>query len=86
VANVDATPHTGAEEWPGLLADQLCRPVRWRPTLEHLGTAPGEGPVALVEVGPGGVLTGMARRTLPDARALTVSEPDHVEAVLAALA
>ncbi|MCI3948859.1 MAG: hypothetical protein K0R11_793, partial [Acidimicrobiales bacterium] len=32
-----------------------------------------------------GVLTGMAKRTLPGARALTVSEPDHVEAVLAAL-
>ena len=85
VANVDATPHGGAGEWPALLADQLCRPVRWRPTLEHLGRVDGDGPATLVEVGPGGVLTGMAKRTLPGARALTVSEPDHVEAVLAAL-
>jgi [acyl-carrier-protein] S-malonyltransferase len=85
VANVDASPHGGAGEWSALLADQLCRPVRWRPTLEHLGRGGGEGPATLIEVGPGGVLTGMAKRTLPGARAFTVSEPDHVEAVLAAL-
>jgi len=85
VANVDAAPHGAGDDWQGLLADQLCRPVRWRPTLEHLGTAAGDGPLTLVEIGPGGVLTGMAKRTLPTARALTVSEPDHVEAVLAPL-
>lgn len=86
MANVDAAPHAAGDEWPALLADQLCRPVRWRPTLEHLGAAAGDAPVTVVEVGPGGVLTGMARRTLAAATALTVSEPDHVEPVLAALA
>jgi [acyl-carrier-protein] S-malonyltransferase len=86
VANVDAAPHGAGDEWRDLLAEQLCRPVRWRPTLEHLGTRAGEAEATLVEVGPGGVLTGMAKRTLPAARPLTVSEPDHVEAVLAALA
>jgi [acyl-carrier-protein] S-malonyltransferase len=86
VANVDAAPHGRGDEWRDLLAEQLCRPVRWRATLEHLGSAAGEGEATLVEVGPGGVLTGMAKRTLPGARTLTVSEPDHVEAVLAALA
>jgi [acyl-carrier-protein] S-malonyltransferase len=80
VANVDAAPHPSGETWAGLLTEQLCRPVRWRPTLERLGGG------VVVEVGPGGVLTGMAKRTLPDARTLTVSEPDHVEAVLTALA
>ncbi len=80
VANVDATPHAGADEWRDLLAEQLCRPVRWRPSLEQLGAG------VVVEVGPGGVLTGMTKRTLPEARALSVSEPDHVDATLAALA
>jgi [acyl-carrier-protein] S-malonyltransferase len=80
VANVDAIPHASAGEWAGLLTEQLCQPVRWRPTLEHLGAD------VVIEVGPGGVLTGMAKRTLPDARTLTVSEPDQVEAVLTALA
>jgi [acyl-carrier-protein] S-malonyltransferase len=82
VANVDAAPHGSGEEWRGLLTEQLCRPVRWRPTLEHLGAA---GSVTVVEVGPGGVLTGMAKRTLADARTLAVSEPDHVDAAVAAL-
>jgi [acyl-carrier-protein] S-malonyltransferase len=82
VANVDAAPHASADEWPALLADQLCRPVRWRPTLEHLGSG---GSITVVEVGPGGVLTGMAKRTLRDATTLSVSEPDHVEATLAAV-
>jgi [acyl-carrier-protein] S-malonyltransferase len=86
VANVDATPHGAADEWRALLAEQLCRPVRWRPTLEHLGATAGDDGATLLEVGPGGVLTGMAKRTLPAARPFTVSEPDHVEAVLAALA
>jgi [acyl-carrier-protein] S-malonyltransferase len=79
VANVDASPHASAGEWAGLLTEQLCQPVRWRPTLEQLGAD------VVIEVGPGGVLTGMAKRTLPDARTLTVSEPDQVEAVLTAL-
>ena len=79
VANVDAAPHSAGGEWRALLREQLCRPVRWRPTLERLGAD------VVVEVGPGGVLTGMTKRTLPDARALSVSEPDHVDATLAAL-
>jgi [acyl-carrier-protein] S-malonyltransferase len=33
------------------------------------------GTTQVVEVGPGGVLTGLARRTLPDAQALSVASP-----------
>jgi [acyl-carrier-protein] S-malonyltransferase len=79
VANVDAARHGAGSDWRELLTEQLCRPVRWRPTLERLGAD------VVVEVGPGGVLTGMTKRTLPGARALSVSEPDHVDATLAAL-
>jgi [acyl-carrier-protein] S-malonyltransferase len=80
VANVDAAPHPSGDEWPGLLTEQLCRPVRWRPTLERLGAD------VVIEVGPGGVLTGMAKRTLDGARTLAVSGPDDVDDALAALA
>jgi [acyl-carrier-protein] S-malonyltransferase len=86
VANVDAEPHEAADDWRTLLADQLCRPVRWRPTLERLGALAGGDPLLLVEVGPGGVLTGMAKRTLATARTVSVAEPDHVAAALAELA
>jgi [acyl-carrier-protein] S-malonyltransferase len=75
VANVDARAHPGPEEWPGLLSAQLCSPVRWRQSLVMLSEL---GATQVVEVGPGGVLTGMARRTLPDAQALSVASPDDI--------
>ncbi|MGH9075690.1 MAG: ACP S-malonyltransferase, partial [Acidimicrobiales bacterium] len=61
-ANVDARPHPAAGEWPGLLSAQLCSPVRWHQTLLALAA---EGPGTVVEVGAGGVLTGLAKRTVP---------------------
>jgi [acyl-carrier-protein] S-malonyltransferase len=75
VANVDARTHPGADEWPSLLSAQLCSPVRWRQSLAALA---GLGATQVVEVGPGGVLTGLARRTLPDAQALSVASPDDL--------
>ena len=79
VANVDAAPHTQAAEWPGLLRRQLTGQVRWRETLARLQA---EGVDLLVEVGPGGVLTGLAKRGAPGARALSVSQPADVRALL----
>jgi len=75
VANVDGRVHPGPGEWPALLSAQLCSPVRWRQSLEMLSEL---GATQVVEVGPGGVLTGLARRTLPDAQALSVASPDDL--------
>jgi len=83
IANVDARAHTNAEDWPGLLSAQLCSPVRWRQSLETLD---GLGATRFVEVGPGGVLTGLARRTLPDALASAVAAPDDLDTLVNALA
>ena len=75
VANVDARVHPGPSEWPGLLSAQLCSPVRWCQSMATLGEL---GTTQVVEVGPGGVLTGLARRTLPEAQALSVASPDDL--------
>ena len=83
VANVDARPHTAADEWPGLLSAQLCSPVRWRQSLETLASL---GATRFVEVGTGGVLTGLARRTLPDAAASAVASPDDLDTLVNAIA
>jgi [acyl-carrier-protein] S-malonyltransferase len=83
VANVDARAHLDPGEWPGLLSAQLCAPVRWRQTLQTLA---GLGARTLVELGPGGVLTGLAKRAAPDLRALAVATPDDLDALMDAIA
>lgn len=82
VANVDGLPHTSATEWAGLLAAQLCSPVRWRQTLHTLDDS---GVTTFVELGPGSVLTNLAKRTLPHARAMAVSTPNELDRLLEAL-
>lgn len=83
VANVDARVHVDPAEWPQLLSAQLCAPVRWRQSLQTLANLGGS---MLVELGPGGVLTGLAKRGAPDLRALSVASPDDLDALMDALA
>jgi [acyl-carrier-protein] S-malonyltransferase len=83
VANVDARVHTDPAEWPGLLSAQLCSPVRWRQTLETLA---GRGASVVIELGPGGVLTGLIRRTVPDVRAVTITVPEDLDKLMDAVA
>jgi [acyl-carrier-protein] S-malonyltransferase len=79
IANVDARVHNEPAEWPGLLSAQLCSPVRWRQTLATLA---GLGATMLVELGPGGVLSGLARRCVPEAEALSVATPDDLDKLI----
>ncbi|HEY1827004.1 MAG TPA: acyltransferase domain-containing protein, partial [Acidimicrobiales bacterium] len=79
VANVDARVHDDPTEWPGLLSAQLCSPVRWRQTLE---TFAGLGLTSLVELGPGGVLSGLAKRSLPEIQSLSVSKPEDLDTLM----
>jgi [acyl-carrier-protein] S-malonyltransferase len=85
VANVDARPHDDPEEWPQLLSAQLCSPVRWRQTLD---TLLADGIQTFVELGPGGVLTGLLRRAAPttDTVGLSVSTPDELARLVRILA
>jgi len=53
------------------LAEALVRPVRWRETLLALHAL---GADRFVEVGPGKVLKGLVRRTIPDVEAKTLTE------------
>ncbi len=78
-ANVDARIHTDPSEWPGLLSAQLCSPVRWRHVLETLS---GRGATVLAELGPGGVLTGLVRRSVPDVRGVGVAVPADLDKLM----
>lgn len=76
VSNVDALAHASGEEWASLLSAQLSSPVRWK---QCLLTMADLGVTAIAELGPGGVLTGMAKRTLESARTISVATPDDLD-------
>lgn len=80
-SNTTARPHR-----PGEIADalveQMVSPVRFRESLEGMAA---DGIDTFVHVGPGDVTAGLVRRTLKDARVLTVSEAGDVGAVVDAL-
>ena len=82
-ANTDAALHRTASDWPDLLSRQLCSPVRWR---QLLGTLVEDGVSVLVELGPGSVLTGMAKRTAEHARTFSASTPQEVDKLVTELA
>lgn len=74
VANTDATVRSGSAGWRAELVTHLVTPVRWRDSQLALSAL---GATTLVEVGPGRVLTGLARRTLPDLDLVNVGTPDE---------
>lgn len=85
VANVDARPHTDAGDWEQLLSSQLCSPVRWHQSITRLAGV--DNRTVFVELGAGGVLTGLAKRILgKGASAFGVATPDDVDALLETLA
>jgi [acyl-carrier-protein] S-malonyltransferase len=65
------------------LVDGILAPVRWREVQQRLVDL---GVEQVVEVGPGGVLAGLARRAAPELRVHTVTTPADVAAVADELA
>lgn len=78
VCNVDASAYSD-DQWAERLATHLISPVRWRSGMETLFEL---GADTFVEVGPGNVLSGLARRALPEVATLNVSRPDDVPALV----
>ena len=79
VSNVDALAHDKGDDWASLLSAQLCSPVRWKHCLLTLADA---GVTIFIELGPGGVLTGMAKRTVTGRRTLSVATPDELDKLM----
>jgi [acyl-carrier-protein] S-malonyltransferase len=73
VTNVDAAPVRAAEDIRDRLRRQMVSPVRWAESVLRMVEMGAE---ALVEVGPGSVLTGLARRIAPGVPALSVGTPE----------
>jgi [acyl-carrier-protein] S-malonyltransferase len=71
VANATAEPVASGEELRELLARQLTGRVRWTESVRRMAAL---GVDTFIEVGPGTVLTGLIKRTVDGARALSVSD------------
>ncbi|MGW4275498.1 ACP S-malonyltransferase [Streptomyces seoulensis] len=77
VSNKDGRSVTSGAEVVERLVGQVANPVRWDLCME---TFKELGVTALVEVCPGGTLTGLAKRALPGVRTLALKTPDDLGA------
>jgi [acyl-carrier-protein] S-malonyltransferase len=80
VANVDAGLKRHAEEAIGALVRQVSSPVLWNDIMHRLAS---EGVTTYVEVGPGRVLSGLAKKIHTDAAVFAFGAPDDLDAILA---
>ncbi len=83
IQNVSAAQATGADAFREGLRAQVVAPVRWVETVHRMKSM---GVQAIIEVGPGRVLTGLARRIDSNMTLLNVEDPAGLDAAAAALA
>ena len=86
IANFDAFPYPGKDAIVDLLTKQIDRPVLYYQSVEYLLE---NGASALIEVGPGKVLTGLNKRTVPKDHEVALAnfgKPDDLGAVRAIIA
>ncbi|MER6333613.1 ACP S-malonyltransferase [Streptomyces sp. NPDC014983] len=80
VSNKDGAAVTSGAEVLERLVGQVANPVRWDLCME---TFKELGVTALIEVCPGGTLTGLAKRALPGVKTLALKTPDDLDAARA---
>ncbi|MEY2245045.1 MULTISPECIES: ACP S-malonyltransferase [unclassified Streptomyces] len=77
VSNRDGQAVASGTEVVSRLVGQVANPVRWDLCME---TFQKLGATALIEVCPGGTLTGLAKRALPGVTTLALKTPDDLDA------
>ncbi len=80
--NVDASPRTRGSELRDALMRQVSRPVRWQESVARMAE---DGVTLCVEVGPGKVLTGLAKRIDKTLRCVSVQSPADFDGARAAI-
>jgi [acyl-carrier-protein] S-malonyltransferase len=83
VANASAQPVKDAATARAQLTAQLVSPVRWIECSTKLAELAGEG-MAFVEIGPGTVLTGLAKRIAPGKNYVSLGTTAEVQAFMEA--
>jgi [acyl-carrier-protein] S-malonyltransferase len=75
IANVTAAPEADSSRIRSLLVEQITAPVRWSQTMDYLNSA---GVSRSIEVGPGKVLSGLAKRALAAPEILNLDTLENV--------
>ncbi|WP_406267461.1 ACP S-malonyltransferase [Streptomyces sp. NBC_00191] len=77
ISNKDGRTVSTGDQVIARLVGQVANPVRWDLCME---TFKNQGVSALIEVCPGGTLTGLAKRALPGVQTLALKTPDDLDA------
>jgi [acyl-carrier-protein] S-malonyltransferase len=82
--NASAAPSTDPAELKTQLAAQLTAPVRWQESFQGMAESVGDTP--WVELAPGRVLAGLARKIAPSAKVHNLHQADALAALASELA
>ncbi|MEU6742996.1 ACP S-malonyltransferase [Streptosporangium sandarakinum] len=77
LSNADGTAVTDGAEFLGRLVAQVAGPVRWDACM---ATMTGLGVTTMIELAPGGTLTGLARRGMRGVTTVALKTPDDLNA------
>ena len=79
IANVTAEAIADSSDIGDLLIRQITSPVRWAQTMAHLK---GEGVTTIYEIGPGKVLSGLAKREMRPEKSICLDSLADIESLL----
>lgn len=82
LSNSDGSAVASGAEFVRRLVEQVARPVRWDLCMATMGTL---GATTMIELLPGGTLTGLAKRGLRGVQTVALKTPDDLEAARAAI-
>ena len=77
ISNIDGRVVSESSDLRNRLVSQISSPVRWdlcQSTMKNLGVT------GMLELAPGGVLTGIAKREMPGVELFTVKSPEDINA------
>jgi len=83
LSDADGAAVKSGSDWLERIVTQVSAPVRWDQCMQ---TMAGLGASALIELPPGGTLTGLARRALPQLPRVALKTPDDLDSARSLLA
>jgi [acyl-carrier-protein] S-malonyltransferase len=83
LSNRDGAVVTSGPNWVDRIVNQVANPVRWDLCMATMSDI---GVTAMIELLPGGTLTGVAKRALPGVELLAIKTPDQLDAARALIA